>query len=417
MTTASESRQPSRLLRSARLSDGRDVDVLLADGTIAAVGPCGTLSAEGHLVDDLTGFMLLPAMAEPHAHLDKALTADIAPNAAGDLMGAIEAWHNADAAGRFTYGDCVRRTTAALEKLLLNGVTAVRTHVNIGADAGFDHLGAVQEAARAFDGLLDVQTVALVHFPVVGTAGAENRKALARAIEDGVHLVGGCPHLEDDGPGSIEVFLDAATEAGIGVDLHTDESLNPSALTLLDLARAVTRRGFQHPVAASHCVSLSMQPLATQESVAAEVAAAGIAIVALPQTNLFLQGRGHHLGMPRAITPVRVLQDAGVLVAAGGDNVQDPFNPVGRSDPLETAGLMIMATHLLPDNAYGTVSNDVRSLMGFPAVRVAPGDPADLVAVAAPSLRGAIADGPADRRVYRSGRLVASTTSAATIHR
>jgi len=36
------------------------------------------------------GYLLLPAPAEPHAHLDKALTADLVPNPAGDLMGAIE---------------------------------------------------------------------------------------------------------------------------------------------------------------------------------------------------------------------------------------------------------------------------------------------------------------------------------------
>ena len=43
-------------------------------------------------VHDLKGWLLVPAMAEPHAHLDKALTADIVPNPSGELMGAIKAW-------------------------------------------------------------------------------------------------------------------------------------------------------------------------------------------------------------------------------------------------------------------------------------------------------------------------------------
>ena len=47
--------------------------------------------------------------------------------------------------------------------------------------------------------------------------------------------------------------------------------------------------------------------------------------------------------MPRALTAVKALRAAGVNVAAGADNLQDPFNPVGRGDPLETAGLMVMA--------------------------------------------------------------------------
>ena len=408
---------PERVLANGRLADGRRVDISIGNGRIVAVSPAGATVASGAVIDDLGAALVLPALAEPHAHLDKALTADMAPNEAGDLMGAINAWHAADERGLFTYEDCVRRTTAALEMLLRSGVTAVRTHVNVGEGTGFDHLAAVQEAAKGFVGLIDVQTVALVHFPVVGPLGAANRGALAAAIEGGVDLVGGCPHLEEDGPASIQVFLDAASDAGIGLDLHTDETLAPTMLTLRELARAVIDRGFGMPVAASHCVSLAVQPLATQEAIAAEVAEAGIAVVALPQTNLFLQGRGHHQGMPRAITPVKVLEQAGVLVAAGGDNVQDPFNPVGRSDPLETAALMIMTSHVLPDAAYRMVSGDVRQLMGMSRVDVSVGDVADLLVVRAPSVRGAIADAPADRRVYRAGRLVASSTTTSAIHR
>ena len=188
-------------------------------------------------------------------------------------------------------------------------------------------------------------------------------------------------------------------------------------LTLRDFARAVITRGFTLPVAASHCVSLAMQPLASQQAIAREVAEAGIAVIPLPQTNLFLQGRGHHQGMPRAVAPIKVLQDAGVLVAAGGDNVQDPFNPVGRSDPLETAALLIMTSHILPDDAYRMVSNDVRTAMSLPAVTVAVGDVADLLAIRADTTRGAIAAAPATRRVYRHGRLVATSTTSTAIHR
>ena len=406
-----------RVLINGRLADGDLVDISIANGRIIGVSPAGGQLCEGAVIDDITGHLLLPSLAEPHAHLDKALTAEMAPNEAGDLMGAIDAWSQADARGLFTHQDCVRRTTAALEMLLLSGVTAVRTHVNIGEGVGFDHLTAVQEAARAFEGLIDLQTVALVHFPVVGPQGTANRRALAAAIEGGVDLVGGCPHLEDDGPASIQVFLDAASEAELGLDLHVDETLAPTMLMLRELARAVMDRGFGLPVTASHCVSLAVQPLATQEAIAAEVAAAGIAVVALPQTNLFLQGRGHHQGMPRAVTPVKVLQHAGVLVAAGGDNVQDPFNPVGRSDPLETAALMIMTSHVLPDAAYRMVSGDVRQTMGLPRNDLRVGDVADLLAVRATSVRSAIAEAPADRRVYRAGRLVASSTTTSAVHR
>jgi cytosine deaminase len=99
-------------------------------------------------------------------------------------------------------------------------------------------------------------------------------------------------------------------------------------------------------------------------------------------------------------------------VAAGADNVQDPFNLVGRSDPLETAALLVMAGHLMPDEAYELVSNNVRRMMGLAPVTFDPGSPADFVAIDAPSIRGAIADAPADRIVVHAGRVVARTSTS-----
>jgi len=134
--------------------------------------------------------------------------------------------------------------------------------------------------------------------------------------------------------------------------------------------------------------------------------------VTLPQTNLFLQGRNHPTATPRGLTALHALLDAGALVAAGADNVQDPFNLVGRSDPLETAALLVMAGHLMPDQAYELVSNNVRRMMGLAPVTFAPGSPADFVAIDAPSIRGAIADAPADRIVVHAGRVVARTSTS-----
>jgi cytosine/creatinine deaminase len=275
----------------------------------------------------------------------------------------------------------------------------------------------VREARSRFDGLLDVQLVALTAAPMTGADGAGNRAALAAALELGVDLVGGCPHLDPDGPQLIRDAIRAATDAGLGLDLHTDETLDPAMLELRDLARLVMETGFAGPVTASHCVSLGMQTPDVQREVAREVAAAGISVVPLPQTNLFLQGREHPTATPRGLTAIAALRDAGVVVAAGADNVQDPFNLMGRSDPLETAALLVMAGHVHPDDALHMVSNAVRGVIGLLEVHVRPGDPADLLAIVAPSVRGAIAEAPHDRRVYRAGRLVARSRSERSLVR
>ena len=412
------------ILANARLADGGLVDIEVVDGHIASLAPVVGRGSEPNGVEgverhDLMGWLVVAAMAEPHAHLDKALTAEAVPNPTGDLMGAIDAWNAAAAAGSITHDAIVERATAAIELLLVHGVTAVRSHANVLGTTGAKAVIAVREAAERFQGLVDVQIVALTGMPIIGPDGAPGRRALAEALEVGVDLVGGTPHLQPPGTEaqSIAFAIEAATEAGIGIDLHVDEKLDPSVLTLRDLARQIIDTGFEHSVTASHCVTLGMQTPETQAAVAAEVAEAGISVVALPQTNLFLQGRDQPMATPRGLTAVKALQDAGVTVAAGADNVQDPFNLVGRSDPLETASLMVMAGHQLPDTAFELVSNAPRSVLGLPPVNVAVGDPADLVAIDAPSVRGAIADAPMSRRVFRRGVLVASADQQTSIHR
>jgi len=251
-----------------------------------------------------------------------------------------------------------------------------------------------------------VQIVALSGWPIVGGAGAEQRALLRKALERGADVVGGCPHLDPGGTRpATEVLLEIAAEHGRAVDLHTDETLE-DVDGLADLADLVIKTGFPHPVTASHCVSLGMKPPEQQREIAAAVAEAGIIVVALPATNLLLQARGVTQAMPRGITAVGALREAGAVVAGGADNMQDPFNPLGRGDPFDTAGLMVMVAHLSPTEAWRSVTDDARRALGCPPTAVAAGEPADLLAVRAANVREAIAFSPQDRVVIRRGEVV-----------
>jgi cytosine/creatinine deaminase len=340
------------------------------------------------------GYLLLPAFAEPHAHLDKAFLAERVDNPTGDLMGAILAMERAR--DSITLEDTIARAERAARLLAVNGCTAIRTHVDLTLTGRLTSVAALIEVRERLRGLVEIQVAALCAWPSIGDIGANQRSLLREAIDLGIDVVGGCPHLETDPAAANDNLLTLAAEAGLPVDLHTDETLNPAMLALEDLAERVVATGFPHGVAASHCVSLSLQSERRQSEVAEKVAAAGISVIALPHTNLFLQGRDTQVCMPRAVTAVKALRAAGVNVAAGADNLQDPFNPVGRGDPLETAGLMIMTAHVLPGDALDMVSTAARRAMGL-----APSD--DHVAVRACSIREAIAFGPSDRTVVRSG--------------
>ena len=162
--------------------------------------------------------------------------------------------------------------------------------------------------------------------------------------------------------------------------------------------------GFPQPVTASHCSSLGMQAPEVQERVAADVARAGISVVSCPGTNLHLQAQAERTAKPRGITALQALLDAGVTVAGGGDNVQDFFHPLGCGDPLQTAGLLVLAGQLDIPTAYRLVSDGARAAMGLSAA-----DPPDQLAVRALSLQEALATATEDRCVFRAGELVERT--------
>ncbi|MBO0728449.1 MAG: amidohydrolase family protein [Acidimicrobiaceae bacterium] len=396
---------PLRLV-GAVAPDGAPIGVECVGGRIAAVWRDREAPPRGArtLVVDLAGHVLMPALAEPHAHVDKAYTADDHANPTGDLDGALKVSMLAFAES--TAEDIERRARRAFAAYVAKGCLAVRTHVSVGPFVGLRSIEGVVRAAKDFEALVDIQIVAHGSPPTYGAPGADQAALLRDAFALGATHLGGTPYRAEDPAAETAALLDLAGELGKPVDFHTDETIDPAVVSVRDLGRLVARTGFPHPVAASHCVSLGVIPPAEQEEVAALLAESGVAVISLPQTNLYLQSREVRHGKPRGLTALDALYSAGVMVAAGGDNLQDPFNPLGKADPLEAASLLVTAGHLDVLSAFNAVSRSARLVMGVAAGGLVEGAPADLVATPGGSLREAIAESDTCRVVVRRGALV-----------
>lgn len=391
------------ILRNATLTDGSVVDVYIDGGIITYVGlpePHATADQEV----DLSGHLLTPSLAEPHAHLDKAFLADRIVNNTGDLMGAIIGLQNIR--HTVTHDDIVHRATAAATLLSQNGVTHVRTHVDVTLDGGLTPLRALMKTKSLCAGFIDIQVAALIEWPITGVEGADHRALARDAISEGIDVVGGCPHLDTNPSEAVAILLQLAADNNLPLDLHADENLRPESNDLETLADMMLRDGIRLPANASHCVSLATRTEDDVRRVAQKAAAACISVTALPLTNLFLQERGVHTGASRAIAPLHLLQDEGVLVALGADNLQDPFNLMGRGDPFEVASLAVIASHLTPINAYNLVTTHSHQVIRAIAPTVTEGQTADLVATRATNVREAIAMGPPDRQVVYGGVVI-----------
>ncbi len=398
------------VLSRGRLSSGREVDLAI-DSESGRIVEVGTISLQpSDKVEDCHDMVILPAPVEIHAHLDKALLNQNLPydlNPTGDLDGAISAMQSID----LTSQDVFRRAKQAVLEMIKNGTTTVRSHVDIRDPIGTSSLRALMELSTWLteSKLGTLQLSCLMGRQLSGREGKRNRALLEESIELGVDVVGGCPYLDDNPKEALKVLLDAAMEAGRPIDLHTDETLDKDIFTLQHLVDEVDRRGVGAGVTASHCVSLSMQPEKTQLEIANRLAETGISIAVLPQTNLYLQARGINQAPPRGIAPAKLLIQAGVNVAAGADNVQDPFCPVGRLDALETASMLVLGAHLNPDVAWEACSNSSRRALGMEEITFAVGNQADLLVVSGKDLRSAITQATPDRLVIHKGKVVSRT--------
>ncbi|NEE04459.1 amidohydrolase family protein [Phytoactinopolyspora halotolerans] len=416
-----------RALRGVRAPDGSVVDVYLDRDRISAVTaasappPADGAAAGGTHVHegprplgaeiDAHGWRILPAAAEPHAHLDKALSAPRVDLRQNDLESAISQWRELYAS--IDRADIYQRASDAVRRYVTHGITTIRTHVDVPAagDAmrGVDALTRLRDELR---GRVTLQVVALV-------ASDTPTPVVEEAIERGVDLLGGCPHLAPDPRVETARLADLAERHGLDVDLHTDEqvSLGEGAhdVDIAELAEQVLARGFAHRVVASHCVRLGSLPPERLAAVLELVRRAGLGIVTLPITNLYLQGRDAPQPAPRGLPALRAILDLGIPLAAGGDNLRDPFNPVGRADPFETTSLLVTAGHLTPAEALAAVTTGARTVLGLPPVGIDAGCAADLILVPDTDLGDVLAGQVDARVVVHAGRIVADSRMARSI--
>ena len=103
-----------------------------------------------------------------------------------------------------------------------------------------------------------MQIVALVSPPIIGPDGADNRALAARHLDAGVDVVGGARTLIPTTTRPRQSAGDGRA-AGSPLDLHIDETLDPS---VLDCGRwpPVVASGFRAGTVASHCAASACNP-------------------------------------------------------------------------------------------------------------------------------------------------------------
>lgn len=398
---------PASVLRGAALpAAGPDglvrLDIDIAGGRIAEITPAGT--REGPVAVDLGRAMVLPAFVDAHTHIDKAFSSTRAPNPDGSFAGAVAA--NLADYRHYRADEQRARADFALRCAEAHGTRALRSFIDTTPeimDLSWPNLAALRDH---WAGRITVQLAAIA--PAADLVGPEGRR-IARLVADHGGVLGSVAmRFAGDTEAVVDRIFALAGDFDLDLDFHADETLDPHASELAAIARATQRHFYEGRVTCGHCCAVTHQDDATQGQTIAAVAEAGIHIVTLPSTNLYLQDRQPgRTPRQRGLTLLHEMKAAGITLGAGSDNSHDPFHAFGDLDMLAVLTDAVRLGHL--DQPVGDwvelAGRGPAEAMGLSWLGlIAPGLAADLVVCRARNFSELFARPQADRIVLRDGR-------------
>lgn len=401
------------LIKRARMRTGELSDILIENGRFSCIAP--ELNAFAAETIDAGGNLATPPFCDPHLHLDAVLSAGTPRyNQSGTLLEGIQIWNE-------------RKRTLAIDTVVQNAVDVVkweaangsmflRSHVDVTDASGIalDALLAVREAVREF---ADLQLVAFPQESVF--TSADGPALMERAMERGCDAVGGLPYFEfspEDGLRQIKFVFDLAEKYGAMVDIHCDENTDEQSRYVESIARETIVRGMEGRVTASHATAMHNYNNDYAAKVIHTIRRAGMSVITNPFANACLQNRTDGYPRRRGHTRVDELLAAGVNVAAGSDDIMDPWYPMGYGSPLACVGLLMNYAQLSGigqiSGLIDMITENAAKLMMLSDYGIAVGKRANLVILDAESEFDAIRLSAEALYVIRDGRVLCRTEPA-----
>ncbi len=303
-----------------QISNTRLADIHVSAGRITSIVDVEQVVTDSQSeVIDLDGMLVTPSYREIHCHLDKTLLGEPwrpLPRRTS-LLQQFERERTELPKMRTPLRE---RAEALLNVYLAQGVTHLRTHVDVFPEIGLSHVETVLELLSQYREFI---TAEVVVFPQHGLIRSGAGNLVTEALKLGATHVGGVdPAIVD---GSIEVSLretvQLAADYGAGIDLHLHDADMLGLFTIERLLNLASGAKVQD-VSISHAFCLGQVPQAALDRVTNQLCETKSTIISSVPLNT---------SMP----PLRWLQERGVNVAVGCDNIYDLWSPFGNGDLLE----------------------------------------------------------------------------------
>lgn len=401
------------LIRNVHIENGSETkDVRIEDGAFSAI-ETGLQAHPGEEIVDGCGGLLIPPFVDSHVHLDATLTAGEPEwNETGTLFDGIRIW--SERKKTLTEEDVQSRARRTIEMMASHGIQYVRTHVDV-TDPKLTALHAMVALREEVRDLVDLQIVA---FPQEGILSfPDGKRLMERAVDEGADVVGGIPHFEfnrDYGVESLRFLSDLAMRHDLLVDVHCDEIDDPASRNLEVLATLAYESGVGERFTASHTTAMGSYNDAYTYKLFRLLGMSGMNFVSNPLVNMHLGGRFDTYPKRRGLTRVKELDEAGINVSFGEDDIRDPWSPLGAGNMLDVVRMGVYAAQLMGytqiRESYRYVTyNGARTLNLGDQYGIRVGAPGNCIVLDAPDFYEALNEHAEVLFNIRRGRVIAST--------
>ncbi|MBN9114050.1 MAG: amidohydrolase family protein, partial [Pandoraea sp.] len=322
--------------------------------------------------------------------------------------------------------DVLDRSRQVLDMAIKNGTVAVRAHPDVDLIQGLIGVETLLTLKDEYQSLLDLQIVAFPQEGILKSAGTY--ELMIDALRMGADVVGGCPYNElnwEDTKRHIDIVFELAQRFDAPIDMHADfadDTSDQRFAAISYIAQRTIDTGYQGRVSLGHVTSLGALDNDELAPVIEQIRLAGISIVTLPATDLYLGGRKDVQNPRRGLTPVKALHAAGVNVAYSSNNVRNAFTPFGKADMLQIGNLLAhVAQFGVPEHQQAILDmgthNAARAIGLSHDYGIAVGKQADLIILDTFKVADALLDIPPRLWVIKRGRITVVTQHHCEIHR
>ncbi|MEO1294709.1 MAG: amidohydrolase family protein [Cyanobacteria bacterium J06636_16] len=362
-----------------------------------------------HTIVDAQGKLVVPGFVDAHIHLDKAFLLARSPAQTGDFAEALQ--ETLRLKEQYTMEDIQTRAREVLERAIAFGITAMRSHVEVDPILGLTSMEALLPLREEYAWGITLQLAIFAQEGITNRPGTE--ALLQKAMAMGGDVIGSAPYVDPAPRQNIAIVFDIAQEFDCDVDFHLDFLDDDAPLQVPMVIEETLKRGWQGRVCLGHMTKLAGLPPEELAAIANDLQAAGIAILALPASDLYMMARKDTHNVRRGVAPLHQLQKQGVTVGTATNNIQNLFTPFGDGDPLKIATLLANVLQIGTTTGHqfclDTVTKTAAQAIGIPNYQVEPGGASDLVILDAVSASEAIATAPPSRTVIKAGKVVSQT--------